>query len=71
MGDESAEYLRGFVHGMHFILLALDGRLTHKQLTPADVRRVLAEYYAMVADQRAGLLAAAPAQLFGDEAPVR
>lgn len=76
---ESGDYLRGFVHGMHFVLLALEGRLTSGTLTREQAEKVFAEYHAMVADYRASADAAAgkpqPAPragalaLFGDEAP--
>ncbi|HEV8360273.1 MAG TPA: hypothetical protein VGR28_07460 [Candidatus Thermoplasmatota archaeon] len=49
---QSPAYLRGFVHGMHFLLLALHGRLTAKPLTREEVEVVLAEYYRMVDDYR-------------------
>jgi hypothetical protein len=70
---ENEDYLRGFVHGMHFVLLALEGRLTARDATREDVRQALDEYQAMVGEYRA-MLEPAPALptqrvLFGDEAP--
>jgi hypothetical protein len=45
-------YLRGFVHGMHFLLLALHGRLTSRPLDRAEIEGILEEYYRMVEDYR-------------------
>jgi len=52
MEEERTTYLRGFVHGMHFLLLALEGRLTTKPLPPAEVRALLDEYHRVVEDYR-------------------
>jgi hypothetical protein len=52
MDGERTEYLRGFVHGMHFLLLALDGRLRSGHLTREDVEALLEEYYLLVEDYR-------------------
>jgi hypothetical protein len=69
----SPAYLRGFVHGMHFLLLALHGRLTGKPvLTREEVEVVLAEYYRMVEDYREAFeapAATAVALRYEDDAP--
>jgi hypothetical protein len=44
--------MRGFVHGMHFLLLALNGRLTMAPLKREEIQKVLAEYFQMVEDYR-------------------
>ncbi|MCA1814589.1 MAG: hypothetical protein LC624_11700 [Halobacteriales archaeon] len=61
---------------MHFVLLALEGRITAQDATREDVRRALAEYHGMVSEYRAMLdpqPAGAPPvharALYGDEAP--
>lgn len=52
MDLEHTAYLRGFVHGLHFLLLALDGRLTARPLAREEVRSVLDEYYRVVEHYR-------------------
>lgn len=52
MEAERTEYLRGFVHGMHFLLLALQGRLMSGTLTRDEVAKLFEEYYALVEDYR-------------------
>lgn len=57
---------------MHFLLLALDGRLTHRDLGREEVRQVLDEYYALVEDYRERFeapAATAVALRYEDEAP--
>lgn len=45
-------YQRGFVHGMHFLLLALEGRLSSGKLSAEEVRAAFEEYYLIVEDFR-------------------
>ena len=52
MDGNDANYLRGFVHGMHFLLLALDGRVMAEPLTKEGLRALLDEYYLLVEDYR-------------------
>lgn len=72
MDGERTEYLRGFVHGMHFLLLAFDGRLMAPDLTREQVRHMLDEYYQLVEDYRDRFeapAATAVALTFEDERP--
>lgn len=52
MEGERTEYLRGFVHGMHFLLLALQGRLMAGTMTREEVGQLFDEYFALVEDYR-------------------
>lgn len=52
MDGSRTEYLRGFVHGMHFLLLALHGRLTSGSLSRREVAGVLEEYHRLVEEFR-------------------
>jgi hypothetical protein len=72
MQQERTEYLRGFVHGMHFLLLALQGRLTGGAMTPAQVQAVFEEYHRVVEDYRDTFEAPEATQValrFEDDAP--
>jgi hypothetical protein len=74
MDGERPEYLRGFVHGMHFLLLALQGRLTAGPMRPEEVRRVFEEYYQLVEDYRDTFeapAATAVALRYEDESPAK
>ena len=41
-------YRRGFVHGMHYLLVALEGRLLRCE-TPAEMEAALVDYYQRLA----------------------
>lgn len=72
MKTERTEYLRGFVHGMHFLLLALHGRLTAQPLAPAQIQALLEEYYRLVEDYRDAFEAPEATRValrFEDDAP--
>lgn len=72
MNGERTEYLRGFVHGMHFLLLALDGRLRSGQLSRSEVAALLEEYYRLVEDYRERFEAPAATAIalrYEDDAP--
>ena len=53
MEGENVEYLRGFTHGMHFLLQALEGRMTGCA-DAWDVSQALDEYRALVEQYRGG-----------------
>jgi len=72
LNGERTEYLRGFVHGMHFLLLALDGRLRSGQLSRSEVAALLEEYYRLVEDYRERFEAPAATAIalrYEDDAP--
>lgn len=66
-------YLRGFVHGMHFLLLALHGRVATRPMKPEEIQAVLEEYYRMVEDYRDTLEAPAATSIalrYEDDKPL-